>query len=75
MQLTPERSSSVDASYHPEIFERLLEGKLLLRSHIGDWHGFQLARTFLDLGFDVDVIHLRSEFLPSGHATSAVSMA
>ncbi len=70
MQLTPERSSvgRMLLSYHPEIFERLLEGKPLKRSHIGDWHGFQLARAFLDFGFDVDVIHvLNEDFLPSGH--------
>jgi glycosyltransferase involved in cell wall biosynthesis len=67
MELTPERPSigRMLLSYHPEVFERLLEGDSFDEGHITDWHGFQIARTFLDLGFEVDVIHfLNEEFIP-----------
>lgn len=67
VELRPEGRSSgrMLLSYHPDSFERLLGGDSLDRHHITDWHGFQIARTFLDLGFEVDVIHFLDEnFLP-----------
>ena len=54
-------------SYHPDSFERLLDGNSLDRHHITDWHGFQIARTFLDLGFEVDVIHFLNENFAPKH--------
>jgi len=43
-------------SYATEVYERLLRGEAFDRPHISAWHNFQISRTFLDLGFQVDVI-------------------
>jgi glycosyltransferase involved in cell wall biosynthesis len=43
-------------SYATNVYERLLRGEPFNRKHISSWHNFQISRTFLDLGFQVDVI-------------------
>ena len=43
-------------SYSTYVYERLLRGEPLKRTHISPWHNFQISRTFLDLGFQVDVM-------------------
>ena len=43
-------------SYATEVYQRLLHGEPFNRNHISAWHNFQIARTFLDLGFQIDVI-------------------
>ncbi|GMQ88583.1 MAG: hypothetical protein BMS9Abin09_0011 [Gammaproteobacteria bacterium] len=43
-------------SYSTQVYERLLRGQPFDRTHISAWHNFQISRTFLDLGFQVDVI-------------------
>ncbi|MGB5725947.1 MAG: hypothetical protein WBM52_01920 [Thiogranum sp.] len=43
-------------SYATQVYEGLLRGQPFNRNHISAWHNFQIARTFLDLGFQVDVI-------------------
>ena len=43
-------------SYATQVYERLLLGEPFNRNHISAWHNFQISRTFLDLGFQIDVI-------------------
>lgn len=43
-------------SYGTGVYKVLLRGNLPNSSHVSPWHNLQIARTFLDLGFQVDVI-------------------
>ena len=43
-------------SYATQVYQRLLRGEPINRKHISAWHNFQISRTFLDLGFQIDVI-------------------
>src|SRR5262245_23287954 len=70
VELLPEQSPAghVLLSYHTDVFERLMDGRAMRQRHIVDWHGFQIARTFLDLGFAIDVIDFRDDaFQPTRH--------
>ncbi|MFQ6005729.1 MAG: glycosyltransferase [Woeseia sp.] len=44
-------------SYATQVYRALLQGNGIDRSHVSAWQNFDIARTFLDLGFQVDVIH------------------
>jgi glycosyltransferase involved in cell wall biosynthesis len=50
-------------SYATNVYERLLRGEPINRKHISSWHNFQISRTFLDLGFQVDVIPFEGFFI------------
>jgi glycosyltransferase involved in cell wall biosynthesis len=39
------------------VYERTLEGKQLDKGHIAAWQNFNISRTFLELGFVVDVMN------------------
>jgi hypothetical protein len=43
-------------SFSTQVYRRLLAGQPLDRSHVAAWQNFQIARTFLDLGFEIDVM-------------------
>lgn len=69
IRLTPEERSKgrMLLSYSTQVYLRLLEGQPLDRRHISAWHNFHIARTFLDLGFEVDVISFADDqFVPDG---------
>lgn len=55
-------------SYATEVYDRLLRGEPLKRTHVSPWQNFQIARTFLDLGLQVDVIEFDDKVtVPRGH--------
>jgi glycosyltransferase involved in cell wall biosynthesis len=57
-ELTPDSKpvGRVLLSYATRVWEELLAGKGIHNRHPAAWHNFQTARTFLDLGFAVDVV-------------------
>jgi len=68
VRLTPEKAVSgrVLMSYATQVYLNLLAGEEFDRTHISAWQNFNMARTFLDLGFEVDVFNFEdSGFLPN----------
>ena len=62
ISLEPEKKSqgSMLLSYRIEPF-LLKPGQPIQNSHTHYWESWQIARTFLDLGYSVDVIHARNQ--------------
>ena len=57
-RLTPEGAVRGRAllSIATQVYERLLQGEPLDKTHVAAWQNFNISRTFLDLGFQVDVM-------------------
>jgi len=67
VRLTPDKPvvGRVLMSYATKVYHDLLQGKGLDRTHVSAWQNFHISRTFLDLGFEVDVFHFEdSDFEP-----------
>lgn len=50
------RRGRVLLSLATKVYERLMAGETLDTTHVAAWQNFNISRTFLDLGFDVDVM-------------------
>jgi len=44
-------------SYATKVYNDILQGKPLDKTHVSAWQNFQISRAFLDLGFEVEVFH------------------
>lgn len=69
VRLLPETRTNgrVLVSYSSNVYQGLLQGKALDRTHVSALQNFNITRTFLDLGFNVDVFHFEDrEYLPQG---------
>ena len=69
IRLIPENRSNgrVLMSYATKVYHDFLNGKPLDRTHVSAWQNFQISRIFLDLGFEVDVIHFEDQdYEPAG---------
>ena len=52
-------------SYATQVYQQLLRGEPINRKHISGWLNYQITRTFLDLGFQIDVIPFDDhQFIP-----------
>lgn len=57
------------------VYERLLGGETLDVTHIAAWQNFNISRTFLDLGFQVDVIDWNNDrVVPEGPYDVAIDV-
>jgi glycosyltransferase involved in cell wall biosynthesis len=69
VRLTPDAPTTgrVLMSYSTRVYHDLLAGKGFDRTHISAWQNLQIARIFLDLGFEIEVFHFEDEnYLPKG---------
>lgn len=78
VRLTPEGPmiGRVLMSYATNVYSDLLQGKNIDRTHVSAWQNFQISRTFLDLGFEVDIFHFEDhEFVPDSAYDVALDIA
>jgi glycosyltransferase involved in cell wall biosynthesis len=53
-------------SYATKVYQDILQGESLDKTHVSAWQNFQISRTFLDLGFEVEVFHFEDpKYTPS----------
>lgn len=74
VRLTPDKPvvGRVLMSYATKVYSDLVQGKGFDRTHVSAWQNFHISRIFLDLGFQVDVMHFEDHDYVPAHSYDVV---